>query len=102
MTIINSDERDQIWHWFYNDEKYYYDIGEVVKVKVLEVNFKTKKDISLMITEQEEKVAEKMIDVEKLNEDKELNNVMTADSIMEIKCTLNEEGLGPVNWWNAK
>lgn len=74
-----------------------------MRVKVLDVNFKTKNDIAQMITEQEEKESDKMNDVEKLNENnKTTNSIITADSIMEIGCTLNEEGLGPVDWWNEK
>jgi hypothetical protein len=84
-------------------------------MKVIDVKFKSKREISKII--EKNKLIEKnkniigennfednnnnnnsenMMDIDKEDEIIEI----TKDVIMEIFCTFKEEGLGPLEWWN--
>jgi DNA-directed RNA polymerase subunit E'/Rpb7 len=89
-----SDERENVWYWLY-DESYnlFYDIGEEVRLKVLDVNFKTKNELNKISGKQNANV--EILDTE----DKQIE-VFSLDMIMEINCSFNQEGLGPLKWWS--
>lgn len=100
----NYDEQEKVWTWNYNDIIFYYDIGEKCKAKVIDVKFKTINEIN-EIEKNNHNIEENIV---KENEDnlieegqKDIINI-TRDMIMEIYCTMNEEGLGPNKWWNIK
>ena len=66
-------------------------------MKVLNVKFKTKSEISKFIRYKNEienlKKENSSMDVVSEIED------LTKDMIMQIYCSFNEEGLGPIKWW---
>ena len=87
-------------------------------MKVIDVKFKSKREISKII--EKNKLIEKNKNIIEENNlrDEEINNnnndsenkmdidkedeiiEITKDVIMEIFCTFKEEGLGPLEWWN--
>ena len=82
-NYIDSDEIDRVWYWSYKDVKLYYDIGEDIKCKVLEMSFKSKNEISSL---------SKVDDLQEKIE-------FSFENIMDVICTVNQEGLGPIKWW---
>jgi DNA-directed RNA polymerase III subunit RPC8 len=64
-------QNENIWYWEYEErgQRYYYDLEEEVRVKIVEVHF------------------------HKPNPDS------TQPRIMEVVGVFNQEGLGPVKWW---
>lgn len=105
MKPNNYDENENVWYWSYNKSNYYYDVGEEVCVKVIDLQFKTKTDITSIINRniEIEKNQNNLMKVEGENGTKEQdeNEVieLTKDMIMEVTCTMSEEGLGPLKWW---
>jgi len=123
-------KKENVWIWSYNDvNNFYYDKGQKCRLKVIDVKFKTKREISKII--EKNKLIEKNKNLierdnngnngnegnNNNNEDNgngnEEDNMMmmmdekeeeiveiTKDVIMEIFCTVKEEGLGPLVWWN--
>lgn len=74
-----------MWFWCYKDVKLYYDIGEDIKCSVLELNFKSKNEVATLAN------------CENLNsQDKVEYNF---ENIMEVICSVGQEGLGPIKWW---
>jgi len=66
----------------------FYDIGEEVKAVVVDVSFKKYNDIAKTISDNAEKLNKKTdIDI---------------DDLMEVICSFNKEGLGPMKWWTKK
>ena len=97
MKPSNFDEEEKVWFWAYGNNNYYYDKGEKCRMKVLNVKFKTKSEISKFIRYKNEienlKKENSSMDVVSEIED------LTKDMIMQIYCSFNEEGLGPIKWW---
>ena len=120
-------KKENVWIWSYNDvNNFYYDKGQKCRLKVIDVKFKTKREISKII--EKNKLIEKNKNIliennnninyngnEENNNDENSNNSenmmmdiekedeiieITKDVIMEIFCTFKEEGLGPLVWWN--
>ena len=68
----------------------YYDIGEEVKVKVLNVSFSKKA------------LEKKIVSVEEDNKLNRLDSKLELEDIseiMEVNGSLDQEGLGPIAWW---
>ncbi len=61
-------------------------------MKVLEVKFKSSQEINRGTISQEPNE----IDIEYIPQEK---TPVTIDMIMNVICSLNQEGLGPVKWW---
>ena len=86
-------KKEKLYFWSYDVGKnYYYEKNTKCRLKVLDTRFKTRKDFSQMI---KDKMAE---DDEEINEEDLLNSLKMED-IMEIYCSMSEEGLGPIKWW---
>jgi hypothetical protein len=68
-----------------------------VRLKVIEVSFKTSQEISRMVHINVQNPNPNTGDmlIEEPKKEK-----LTADQIMEVLCTFNQEGLGPLKWWN--
>lgn len=67
-------------------------------MKVIEVSFKTTQEISKLnqnLLDQKE-----VVTMEVVNENNK--EKITTDMIMEILCTFNQEGLGPLKWWQSE
>ena len=92
------DENENIWFWQYDNFKLYYDIGEQVRLKVIEVSFKSTKDIAKIVSES---TAQANTTEGLPAEAKSASVIFSLDSIIEILCTFNQEGLGPIKWWNS-
>ncbi len=67
----------------------FYDIGEEVKLKVIQITFKTTKDIN------------KALSMNKEEDATTIKDNLSSDYLMEILCTFNQEGLGPLKWWQS-
>ena len=82
--------KEKLWFWSFEGKNYYYEKEQKCRLKVIYVNFKSKKELAKMINN-------------KLNNDTEDNEEnkenFQRDDIMEIYCSMGEEGLGPVGWW---
>ena len=99
MKPNNYDENENVWYWSYNKSNYYYDVGEEVCVKVIDLQFKTKTDITSIINRniEIEKNQNNLMKVKEQDESEVIE--LTKDMIMEVTCTMSEEGLGPLKWW---
>jgi DNA-directed RNA polymerase subunit E'/Rpb7 len=93
MEPYYFNKKEKLWFWSYDGKNYYYEKNEKCRVKVLDVNFKSGKDYSKFIND---KMAEENED--KVNEEDIINSLQLED-IMEIYCTMSQEGLGPIKWW---
>ena len=88
------DKKEKLWFWSYDERKnYYYEKDMKCRLKVLDTNFRTRKDIAKKIRDQ---MAEE--DDDEINEEDLLNSIQKED-IMEIYCSMSEERLGPIKWW---
>ena len=95
MKPSNFNEEEKVWFWSYGNNNYFYDKGEKCRMKVLNVKFKSKVEISKIIKNDNENIENEDFDNEK-------NNNLNKEDIMQIYCTFNEEGLGPIKWWSNK
>jgi DNA-directed RNA polymerase subunit E'/Rpb7 len=93
MEPYYFNKKEKLWFWSYDGKNYYYEKNAKCRVKVLDVNFKSGKDYSKFIND---KMAEENED--KVNEEDIINSLQLED-IMEIYCTMSQEGLGPIKWW---
>ena len=66
---------------------------------MIELSFKTSQEISKIISSNSPEVQNAAVlpEFEEPKKDK-----ITTDMIMEILCTFNQEGLGPLKWWNSE
>ena len=85
-------KKEKLWFWSYDGKNYYYEKNTKCRLKVLDTNFKTRKDIAKIIREKAEE------NDEEYNEEDLINSLQKED-IMEIYCSMAQEGLGPVIWW---
>ena len=85
--------KEKLWFWSFENQNYYYEKGAKCRLKVLGINYKTRKDIIKMIND-------KMVEEngEEIDEEKMMNSLQKED-VMEIYCSMAQEGLGPVKWW---
>ena len=95
MKPSNFNEEEKVWFWSYGNNNYFYDKGEKCRMKVLNVKFKSKVEISKIIKNEND-------NLENENLDNEKNTNLNKEDIMQIYCTFNEEGLGPIKWWSNK
>ena len=93
MEPYYFNKKEKLWFWSYENNNYYYEKGTKCRLKVLGINFKNRKDIAKMIND-------KMVEEngEDIDEEKIMNSLQRED-IMEIYCSMAQEGLGPVQWW---
>ena len=92
--------KEKLWFWSYDgNNNYYYEKNAKCRLKVLDVSFKTVKDIEKMIDEK--------MNEEKMNEEndiilnkEDLMNSLQKEDIMEIYCSMSQKGLGPIKWWD--
>jgi predicted RNase H-like nuclease (RuvC/YqgF family) len=74
MKPSNFNEEEKVWIWSYGNNNYFYDKGEKCRMKVLNVKFKSKVEISKIIKNDNENIEneiEKMhITLEKLRQTK--------------------------------
>ena len=87
-------KKEQLWFWFYEGKDWYYEKKLKCKLKVLEVNFKSGKDIHQIINENMEMLEENSKTTELI-----LLKSLKREDIMEIYCSMPQEGLGPIKWW---
>ena len=95
MQPYYYNKKEKLWFWSYENQNYYYEKGAKCRLKVLGINYKIRKDILKMIND---KMAEENGEGEEIDEEKMLNSLEKED-IMEIYCSMAQEGLGPVKWW---
>ena len=86
-------KKEKLWFWTYEGKNYYYEKKEKCRLKVLGVCFKTGKDIMKIISDKIGDNNEQEVDEEAL-----LNSLQRED-FMEVYCSMSQEGLGPVKWW---
>ena len=114
IFYLISDENDKIWYW---DYKFYYDIGEEVKLRIYDIKYKTfnenNKNINknlganynssnfknnYPITNNLNSNINKMsIDINSDFNNK--NEKFCFENFMEVLGSFNQEGLGPNKWW---
>ena len=87
---LYSDENDRIWFWYYNDFKLYYDILEEVRIKILDVKYKNTNEISQNINNIPDINSEFLM----------TKTVLKLENVMDVVGTFNQEGLGPLKWWD--
>jgi len=92
MEPYYFNKKEKLWFWSYDGKNYYYEKNAKCRLKVLDVNFKSGKDISKLIND---KMAEGN---EEIKEETIIKSLQRED-IMEIYCTMSQEGLGPIKWW---
>jgi DNA-directed RNA polymerase subunit E'/Rpb7 len=93
MEPYYFNKKEKLWFWSYDGKNYYYEKNAKCRIKVLVVNFKSGKDISKLINDM---MAEENEDK---NKEQDLINSLQREDIMEIYCTMSQEGLGPIKWW---
>ena len=93
MEPYYFNKKEKLWFWSYENKNYYYEKGAKCRLKVLGINYRNGKDINKMISD---KMAEE--NGEEIDEEKMMNSLEKED-IMEIYCSMAQEGLGPVIWW---
>ena len=93
MEPYYFNKKEKLWFWSYEGKNYYYEKGARCSLKVLGTNYRNRKDILKMIND-------KMVEEngEEIDEEKIMNSLQKED-IMEIYCSMAQEGLGPVIWW---
>ena len=93
MEPYYFNKKEKLWFWSYDMKNFYYEKGAKCRLKILGINFKNRKEIMKMIND-------KMIEEngEEPDEEKMMNSLEKED-IMEIYCTMAQEGLGPIQWW---
>ena len=93
MEPYYFNKKEKLWFWSYEGKNYYYEKGARCRLKVLGTNYRNRKDILKMIND-------KMVEEngEEIDEEKIMNSLQKED-IMEIYCSMAQEGLGPVIWW---
>ena len=104
---------ENAWCWELIDKSFFYDIGEIVRVKIADVSItdiksleeRIVKDGNKEINDKNTKIEANMITSgENVNINNNLSNLKDGKilpiDLMEIKGTFNQSGLGPVSWWN--
>ena len=92
MEPYYYNKKEKSWFWSYNGKNYYYEKDAKCRLKVLDTNFRTRKDIAKMIRDNAEEIDDEI-------NDEDLLNSIQKEDIMEIYCSMSEEGLGPIKWW---
>ena len=95
MQPYYYNKKEKLWFWSYENQNYYYEKGAKCRLKVIGINYKNRKKKKKMIND---KMAEENGEGEEIDEEKMLNSLEKED-IMEIYCSMAQEGLGPVKWW---
>jgi DNA-directed RNA polymerase subunit E'/Rpb7 len=93
MEPYYFNKKEKLWFWSYDGKYYYYEKNAKCRIKVLDVNFRSGKEISKLINDI---MAEKN---EGEIKEEDLINSLQREDIMEIYCTMSQEGLGPIKWW---
>ena len=93
MEPYYFNKKEKLWFWSYDGKNYYYEKNAKCRIKVLDVNFRSGKEISKLINDI---MAEKN---EGEIKEEDLINSLQREDIMEIYCTMSQEGLGPIKWW---
>ena len=94
MEPYYFNKKEELWFWSYDGKNYYYEKNAKCRLKVLYVNFKSGKDISKLIND-------KMLETNEGEKKEEVEvNTLQREDIMEIYCTMSQEGLGPIKWWD--
>ena len=93
MEPYYFNKKEKLWFWSYDGKNYYYEKNAKCRIKVLDVNFRSGKEISNLINDimAEENEGE--------NKEEDLIKSLQREDIMEIFCTMSQEGLGPIKWW---
>lgn len=99
MKPANYDNEEKVWFWSYENNNYYYDIGEKCRMKVIDVNFISNNHLMKLLNEYNEDIEGSDKKVKELPPKENEEETITKDKIMEITCTFGEEGLGPIKWW---
>ena len=97
MEPYYFNKKEKLWFWSYDGKNYYYEKNAKCRLKVLGTNFNGEKEIH-------KKINDKIMEAN--NEDnnvvineKDLLNNLNKEDIMEIFCSMSQEGLGPIKWW---
>lgn len=93
-AVTCSDDHDSVWCWNYEEHKLFYDLGEDVKLKIVEVKFRSPKELNKLIN------VANPVALEQKEELRVSKGEITTDIAMEIVGSFNQEGLGPTKWWN--
>ena len=88
-----------MWYWNYDGYQLYYDIGEEVRMKVIEANYKTSNEINNIIANMNVCNMAKSENIEGIMNQESLKENLTIDMVMNILCSMGQEGLGPLQWW---
>jgi DNA-directed RNA polymerase subunit E'/Rpb7 len=88
-----------VWYWNYDGHQLYYDIGEEVKIKVIEANYKTSNEINNIISNMNASNLAKSENMEGFIIQDIPKENFTIDMAMNILCSMAQEGLGPLQWW---
>jgi DNA-directed RNA polymerase subunit E'/Rpb7 len=97
--IINSKRQEGVWYWSYDGYQLYYDIGEEVRMKVIESNYKTSNELSSMFTNANPINMTKQENIDAIIAQDNIKENVTIDMVMNILCSMAQEGLGPLQWW---
>ena len=96
MEPYYFNKKETLWFWSHDGKSYYYEKNAKCRLKVIDTSFKEGKDINKMINDIKEAAIEKGDVV--INEN-DIINSLTREDIMEIYCSMSQEGLGPIKWW---
>jgi DNA-directed RNA polymerase subunit E'/Rpb7 len=97
MKPYYFNKKEKLWFWSYNGKNYYYEKNEKCRLKVLYTIFNGGKDFNKMINDKKMEANNEENNVA-INEKDIINNLKRED-IMEINCSMSQEGLGPIKWW---
>lgn len=93
MEPYYFNKKEKLWFWSYNGKTFYYEKNLKCRLQVLDVCFKDGKEIAKIVND---KLNEE--NNENITED-DLINSLEREDIMEIYCSMSQEGLGPIKWW---
>ena len=96
MEPYYFNKKEKLWFWSHDGKSYYYEKNAKCRLKVIDTSFKGGKDVNKLINDKKEELIEQGNEV--INEN-DIINSLTREDIMEIYCSMSQEGLGPIKWW---
>lgn len=68
-------------------------------MKVIESNYKTSNELSSMFTSSNQINMTKLENIDAVIAQDNVKESVTIDMVMNILCSMAQEGLGPLQWW---
>jgi hypothetical protein len=68
-------------------------------MKVIEVNYKTSNELSNLVANLNANNISKSENIEGLMTQETVKENITIDMVMNVLCSMGQEGLGPLQWW---